>query len=256
MFMAFMEIKLRSKVLGLCTAVNVILPEHRTDGRNLKVLWLLHGLSDDNTAWCRNTSIERYVENKNICVIMPAVDRSFYSDMVYGNRYYSYISAELPKMMKSMLPISMKKEDNFVAGLSMGGYGAFKLALNQPERFEAAASLSGALDIFNIYKASQGQDDIIVNLMRLIHGDEVKIEGTPNDLRHMAALRKEEGNLPNLYICCGKNDFLYESNLMYLEYLKSLGIDVVYEEEEGYAHTWDYWDLKIQRILEWMGLNS
>ena len=82
------------------------------DGGKLKVLWLLHGLSDDNTAWCRNTSIERYVENKNICVIMPAVDRSFYSDMAYGNKYYSYISAELPKMMKSMLPISMKKEDN------------------------------------------------------------------------------------------------------------------------------------------------
>ena len=96
-FMAFMEIKLRSKVLGLCTGVNVILPEHRLDDSPLKVLWLLHGLSDDNTAWCRNTSIERYVENKNICVIMPAVDRSFYSDMVYGNKYYSYISAELPK---------------------------------------------------------------------------------------------------------------------------------------------------------------
>ena len=157
-------------------------------------------------------------------------------------------------MMKSMLPISMEKEDNYVAGLSMGGYGAFKLALNQPDRFTAVASLSGTLDLYNIYKDAQDQEDMIGKIMRLIYGNEVNFEGTLNDLRHMVAVRNKEGNLPKLYICCGKDDFLYKSNIDYLEYLKSLGIDATYEEEEGYAHSWEYWDLKIKRILEWMGL--
>ena len=73
----------------------------------------------------------------------------------------------------------------------------------------------------------------------------------------MAALRKMEGDIPKLYICCGKNDFLYESNLMYLDYPQIAGHRCsIRGRREGYAHTWDYWDLKIQHILEWMGLNN
>ena len=252
--MAFMEIKLRSEILGLCTAVNVILPEKRQDGKPLKVLWLLHGFSDNHTAWCRQTSIERYVSGKNLCVIMPAVDLSFYTDMVYGNSYYTYVSKELPEIALKMLPISGKKEDNYIAGLSMGGYGTFKLALNQPERFAAAASLSGALDMQMIYDADSQHEESFIRQAGLIFGGQEKFAGSMNDLKHMAQLRKDDPELPRLYMCCGKDDFLYEVNQGYLSHLKKLGIPVTYEEEEGYAHTWEYWDIKIQRVLEWMGL--
>ena len=252
--MAFMEIKLRSETLGLCTAVNVLLPENRQSEKPLKVLWLLHGFSDDHTAWCRQTGIERYVSDKDLCVIMPAVDRSFYTDMAYGNNYYAYVSKELSEIMQQMLPISDKKEDTFVAGLSMGGYGTFKLALNQPERFAAAASLSGAADLQAIYEDDAQHDEGFIHQADLIFGGQDKFLGSMNDLRHMAEKRKDDPLLPKLYMCCGTDDFLYEANQSYLAHLKGLGIPVTYEQEAGYGHVWEYWDLKIQRVLEWMGL--
>ncbi len=110
-------------------------------------LYLLHGLSDDDSIWLRRTSIERYVADLGIAVVMPQVHRSFYTDMAEGGRYWTFISEELPTLARSFFPLSHQREDNFVAGLSMGGYGAFKLALRKPEQYAAAASLSGALDM-------------------------------------------------------------------------------------------------------------
>ena len=252
--MAFMEIKLYSVTLGLATAVDVLLPERRQARTPLKVLWLLHGFSGDHSVWCRQTGIERYVSGKDLCVIMPAVDRSFYADMAYGNNYYTYVSEELPQMMLNMLPISSKKEDNYIAGLSMGGYGTFKLALNQPERFAAAASLSGSVDIQALFENDSQLDDNIIRQFDLIFGGQDKFRYSMNDLRHMAELRKEDTELPRLYMCCGKDDSLYEVNQRYLTHLEKLGIPVTYEEEDGYGHVWEYWDKKIQRVLDWMGL--
>ena len=254
--MALLDIKFYSQTLGMCVSVNVIMPERREKGEKHKVLWLLHGYSDDHTAWCRNTSIERYAQGKNLCVIMPDIDLSFYTDMVYGNKYYTYISKELPEVLSGMLPISTKKEDNFIAGLSMGGYGTFKLALNQPERFAAAASLSGALDLQAIYESDNMHDENILRQANLVFGGTDKVPGSMNDLRHMADSKKDDPMLPRLYICCGTDDFLYEVNKSYLAHLNELGVPVTYEEEEGYGHVWEYWDLKIQRVLEWMGLTA
>jgi len=252
--MALLDVKFTSEALGLSVSVNVIMPQKRKSDEKFKVLWLLHGYSDDHSGWCRQTSIERYVEGKNLCVIMPAVDLSYYADMAYGNNYFTYVSEELPKVMANMLPISTKKEDNYIAGLSMGGYGAFKLALNQPERFEAAASLSGALDMQAIHENIYQNDERFKYQAKLTFGSLEKFIGSESDIKHMAEIGIKEGNISKLYMCCGTEDFLYEINQGYLKHLKSLNIPVTYEEEKGYGHTWDYWDLKIQRVLEWMGL--
>lgn len=96
-------------------------------------LYLLHGLSDDDSIWLRRTSIERYVAQMGIAVVMPQVHRSFYTDMAAGGQYWTFISEELPALARSFFPLSAKREDNFVAGLSMGGYGALKLGLRKPE---------------------------------------------------------------------------------------------------------------------------
>lgn len=154
--MAFIECNFFSDVLGMSSTMNVIIPENRKNRIGIKtkaeqdeypVLYLLHGLSDDHTAWMRRTSIERYANKYGLAVIMPNVHRSFYTDMVFGNNYFTFISQELPEIAEKLFPLSTKRKNTFVAGLSMGGYGAFKLALNQPERLAAAASLSGALNI-------------------------------------------------------------------------------------------------------------
>ena len=107
----------------------------------------LHGHADDHTSWQRFTSIERYAEGLNLAVVMPAVHLSFYNDMAHGGKYWQFISEEVPAVVRDLFPLSSERKDNFVAGLSMGGYGAYKLASTYPERFAAAASLSGALDI-------------------------------------------------------------------------------------------------------------
>jgi S-formylglutathione hydrolase FrmB len=179
---------------------------------------------------------------------MPAVNLSYYCDMHYGYDYLTYITKELPEVFSKMFNLSRKKEDNYVAGLSMGGYGAFKVALNYPDNYCMAASLSGNLDI--ISRIDEYEDKLI----KLVFGSKEEFLGSENDLRHIAKLRKEENKLPKLYMCCGTEDFLYQNNHDFLAYLNSIDVPVTYEEDKEYAHEWKYWDLKIQRALEWMGL--
>jgi enterochelin esterase-like enzyme len=141
------EVKFHSEVLDLRNTMHVLLPQRTMAERQSKrapkyrVLYLLHGHSDDHTAWQRWTSIERYVEGLNLAVVMPAGYLSFYTDMAYGPRYGQFISEEVPAVVHDLFPLSSEREDTFVAGLSMGGYGAFKLALTYPERFAAAAKM-------------------------------------------------------------------------------------------------------------------
>src|SRR5438105_6350898 len=153
--MSFLDFQFFSEALGLTCAAHVILPQATTQqigmagGRTREkypTLYLLHGLSDDHTIWTRRTSIERYAAERNLAVVMPAVGRSFYQDTAGGARCWTFLSEELPAMMRSFFPLSEKRADNFAAGLSMGGYGALRLALTHPEKFAAVASFSGALD--------------------------------------------------------------------------------------------------------------
>ena len=102
---------------------------------------------------------ERYVEGLNLAVIMPAVQNSFYTDMVHGGKFLTFLTEELPAMLHDLFPLSTERADTFVAGLSMGGYGAFKLALTRPDLYAAAASLSGALDIREVVKGHGDPND-------------------------------------------------------------------------------------------------
>lgn len=152
MAMALMRCEFDSEALGMSTSMTVILPQPdpaRPEPADAgpPVLYLLHGLSDDDTAWTRQTSVERYVSALGLAVVMPQAGRSFYADEKHGNRYWTFLTEELPRVCRSFFRLSDRREDTFVAGLSMGGYGAVKWALRQPERFAAAASLSGALNV-------------------------------------------------------------------------------------------------------------
>ncbi|MGG1877306.1 alpha/beta hydrolase family protein [Paenibacillus cisolokensis] len=260
--MALIECRFFSEVLGLSTSMTVILPqqtatqigmEGRVRAERHPVLYLLHGLSDDDSIWLRRTSIERYVAQMGIAVVMPQVHRSFYTDMEYGGKYWTFISEELPALARSFFPLSHEREDNFVAGLSMGGYGAFKLALRRPDAFAAAASLSGALDMAGALRnpyAPERQFDF-----KLIYGEQ-DITGTENDLLHLVKeLDRSEGPKPKLYQCCGTEDFLYESNQNFKQVCEETSLDYTYEEGPG-SHEWGYWDAKIQDVLKWLPLRS
>ncbi len=246
--MAFIQCDFFSRVLGLSTSMNVILPE--SGQKNVPTLYLLHGLSDDHTIWMRRTSIERYAAAYELAVVMPAVHRSFYTDMANGYRYWTFISEEVPRIAQSLFPLSTQREHNFAAGLSMGGYGAFKLALRCPDKFAAGASLSGALDI--VGRLDEVPDDSLRREFKFIFGDDENTRGSENDLFHLASnLVRSGGPIPMLYQCCGTEDFLYEGNRRFLDHCRSIGLDITYEEEPG-EHEWGYWDKKIQRVLEWL----
>src|SRR5687767_12589242 len=146
--MAFFDCHFFSDTLAMTVSAHVLIPQESTRQIGLEsgparssypALYLLHGLSDDHTIWLRRTSIERYAAAKNLAVIMPAVARSFYQDMVSGPKYWTFVSEELPALIEQFFPISPEREDRFAAGLSMGGYGAFRLGLLKPERYSAVA---------------------------------------------------------------------------------------------------------------------
>jgi len=255
--MALFQCSFYSDALKICTSMNVILPQKAqtqigmasTAAEDPAVLYLLHGLSDDHTIWLRRTSVERYAACYPLAVVMPAVNRSFYTDMAHGGAaYWTFISEELPQIVQSFFKVSNDRKKTFVAGLSMGGYGAFKLALTHPGRYAAAASLSGCLDINTIAaeRKATGQTEY-----EDIFGPLDKLPGSDNDLLALAGrfLKTEE---TKFYQCCGTGDFLYPENLTFRNRAKKLNL--TYEEHPGEVHEWGYWDRQIQRVLEWLPL--
>lgn len=260
--MALLEMKFFSHVLGMSTAMNIILPESTFQQKidytrpfKFQTLFLLHGGTDDHSAWARQTAIERYAQEHMIAVVMPAADLSYYTNMVHGRNYWTFISEEVPLIARRYFPLSDKREDNFVAGLSMGGYGSFKWALKKPEMFMAAASFSGALDMPNLLKNLHPElQPIRKKIFDEIFGDYSKIANDEEDLLFIATRAKEtKTSLPLLYQCCGTEDFTYELNTHFRDHAKNLGMELHYEEGPG-GHNWSYWDVSIQKALEWFPL--
>jgi putative tributyrin esterase len=251
-----------SEVLGISTSMCVILPQNTRSqigmsGSEKKekypTLYLLHVLSDDHTIWQRRTSIERYVSDMGIAVVMPNVGRSFYTDMKHGYNYFTFISEELPEIARQFFPLSDKREDNFAAGLSMGGYGAFKLALRCPNKYAAAASLSGAVDMAIRVKSNEIQD---TTELENIFGNLNSIKNSENDLFYLAKnVSASNGPKPKLYQCCGTEDFLYEDNIKFKNFIEKTNLDYTYEEGPG-VHEWKYWDDQIQKVLKWLPVSK
>ena len=144
--MALITVNFRSTVLSQETAVNIVLPEGCAE-EDIPTVYLLHGMHGDHTSWCRKSNIERYAAERRLAIVMPDGENGFYTDMKYGKKHYTFVSEELVNYTRKVFRLSRRRERTFVAGLSMGGYGAFRLALTKPEQYSAAASLSGCLDI-------------------------------------------------------------------------------------------------------------
>ena len=257
--MAFLQLQFHSDALMVQVSVNVILPERastmigmQAKGESTyKTLYLLHGLSDDHSIWMRRTAIERYASEYNIAVVMPAVGRSWYTDTVGGEKYLTFVSKELPDKCQSFFKgMSARPEDNMVAGLSMGGYGALKCALTHPDRFSMCASLSGSLDI-----AALGRIGLLQEWRCIFDHDlqtPEQLAGTEHDLFYLASRAKEQGiAFPKMYIWCGTEDGLLDSNHRFSAHLDALGVEHQYETSEG-NHSWKYWDMHIQSALAYL----
>ncbi|MFF5174487.1 alpha/beta hydrolase [Micromonospora sp. NPDC000089] len=257
--MALMRTDFYSEALGLNTSMTVLLPQRTSSQIGMSgadadgdppVLYLLHGLTDDDTIWLRRTAIERYVAPLGLAVVMPQAGRSFYTDEAHGNRYWTFLSEELPQLCRSFFRLSERREDTFVAGLSMGGYGAVKWALRDPGRFAAAASLSGALDVVHRrHHPARPVDPAVWHTV----WDDRPVSGTDDDT--VALVRRAGGDTPPLYVACGTEDFLYDDNLRFVEAARGQGVPVTADFSPG-DHDWAYWDAKIQDVLAWLPLRT
>ena len=253
--MAFITLNYYSEALGMQTQVDVLIPQKETEGEigienragdgKYKCLYLLHGCSDDQTIWMRRTSIERYASKYGIAVVMPFAARSYYSDMKLGENYYQFIAKELPLTIQEFFNVSGKREDNYVCGLSMGGYGALKTGLRECSYFCKAAGLSAVTSF-------EGRYDW--RILKNVFGDPVVIPDE-DDLGKLADKQANNPDKPAIFIGCGTEDSLYKENLKFCEKLNKLGYDVTYRESSG-NHSWDFWDEYIQHAIKWLNLKN
>ncbi len=251
--MALLRCDFFSEALEMGTSMTVLLPQAGEEqvgvtgspvaaGDGFPVLYLLHGLSDDSSAWLRYSSVERYVAPLGLAVVMPQVHRSFYADEAHGGRYWTFLSEELPEVVGSFFRVSPHRADTFVAGLSMGGYGALKWALRRPDRFAAAASLSGALDVAALSREPWRQE-----LFERVFDGPV---GPDDDLFTLLAGADPDA-LPALHLGCGTEDHLLGSTVRFADAATAAGVDVHVDLRPG-GHEWQVWDRMLPDVLAWL----
>lgn len=260
--MAYGTVTFFSNVLGQDVSADYLLPDTRRryrqwrdwEDKKLPVIWVLHGNGDGNNAWIRKSTIELYARLSDVAVIMPNCQRECYTDSVRGLDYFTFVSEELPIVMRNYFPLSKKREDNFIMGNSMGGYGALKCALTYPERYGAVASFSGALDY---REALKGNDMIFGKNAPQIFGSLEAYEGSGNDLYALLekVSKKEDGRKLRVYQCCGQQDFLYQTNIQFKEAIEKTDLDYTYHEGPG-GHDWFYWNPEIANVFDFFGFKE
>jgi putative tributyrin esterase len=244
--MAFCELHYFSEALGKQTNANVILPEGAQQSGPFPVFYLLHGLSDDYSIWMRRTSIERYVQHLPLIVVMPDGGRGFYCDAEQGYAHETALIKDLIGYVDRMFHTRAERDGRCIGGLSMGGYGALKLALKFPGVFCSGVSHSGAANFGHARRRDDlPDDDPHVAEFRRILGD--NSTGGPNDLYALAE-RCDRSQLPALRIDCGTEDFLLQSNRDLHAHLERIGIPHEYAEYPG-GHSWNYWDERVREAI-------
>lgn len=279
--MAVLKMNFLSKYLGMQTNITAIIPSfsHRgfvenwpdtyQPGVKFQTIYLLHGGAGDDSDYINLTSIVRYADENQVAVVMPAAYNHFYTDDPQGPRYWKYVSKEVPALCQAYFPLSAAPEDNFVAGLSMGGYGAMKMGIMECQRFAAVLCMSG--NAFNpdtiqdfekkfsrvIPSGSAADPDMMPRIsLRSMFGDLAQYKGSPHDTWLQARLNVEAGlRLPKFFFTVGDQDFALEGVEQSYHYLTSLGYETFYELVPGYAHEWDFWDLSLRKALySWLPL--
>lgn len=269
--MALMHLNFESMYLQGNTDVNIILPDRERssspkdfygNGKKYKVLWLLHGTFGDYTDWIRKSNVELYACEKNLIVVMPSglnADYANWPSFGMGYHMYDYLTEELMPLVYNWFPASDKKEDNYIAGLSMGGFGTCIYALNHPEKFAAACAMSGCPIEMTDENTARNRGMFShrrANQLANCGGLEGYLASEQNTWRIIKE-KVNDPNLPRLYFTCGtKDELLYESYKRFEKYAHEIGLQAKFEETEGYAHEWRFWDLSLQKALDFFDLEE
>lgn len=198
------------------------------------VLYLLHGLGNDHSDWTSYTNVELFAEEQSMAVVMISAENKFYRKNADGDDFFHFLSEEVPAFIKGMFPVSNRPEDTYIAGLSMGGYGAMIHGLNHPERFAAIGAFSAAI----------GTED---------EQEKNKLQDGPFDPYGLIRKNVAEGKkIPPIYFSCGMQDMLWEKVCHYEKFMEENGVDVTWVPVDGFRHEWRFWNLQIEKFLEWI----
>lgn len=256
--MALLQVNFVSDSLKRTVPIQVILPVDKPSTPPYKTLYLLHGVYGNYTDWVAGTNIQRLAEERDLAVVMPSGDNAFYLDQpMTNNNYGTFIGNELIEMTRKIFPLSRKREDTFIAGLSMGGYGALRNSLKYHQTFSHIAALSSAV---YIYESPMSTGDNVEffetkEYMEQIFGDLKKVnKSDKNPVWIAGQLAEQHLAVPDIYLACGKDDALLPNNQRLYKELTDLNIPVSYTEDEG-AHEWDFWNRYIKKVLDWLPLN-
>ncbi len=258
--MALIQVNFVSSCLKRTVPLQVILPVDKIfedssesmEPKPFKTLYLLHGLLGNYTDWVANTRILQWAEAKNLAVIMPSGDNSFYVDQqIPNNNYGEFIGKELVDITRRMFPLSHQRKDTFIAGLSMGGYGAIRNGLVYAETFSHIAGLSSAVHFFETPESAEslmGEESVFGDLSSALLTDQ-------NPRIALSRLKERNALLPRIYMSCGLQDSLLYANRTLKAHFLENGIDLTYEEAPG-SHNWDFWNDQIQKVLHWLPLEE
>jgi len=278
--MALNKITYFSEALQMRMGVSVIIPESnwgsslsdRPVGYRYPTLWLLSGGGYDYTDWVRYSAIELFASKAGIAVVMPSAFYSGYMDTIHGDyKYWTQISEELPTFLRSILPLSETKEDNFVAGFSMGGYGAFKWAMQNPEMFTSCGVFSGPIGFISKEKVVFGpghENDIglreteeeptpfFFHTMVASFGSMSAVRNTINDnIYQLEKNLKNKTELPQFYIATGVEDAIAEQNYKNADVMHQMGLEFDDIRDHG-RHDWDYCNLHVEKFIKWIPLKN
>lgn len=261
--MALVTVNFESKCLNRYVTYRAIIPtehssnQNQKDSKPFKTLYLLHGMFGNCEDWVTETRVKRLAEANRLAVVMPSGDNSFYVDHVKRHDYYGeFIGHELVEHSRSMFHLSHKREDTFIAGLSMGGYGAVRNGLKYHETFSHIAAFSSAFILNEAVNAPEEHEVFFrtKSYFESVFGNTDELIGSDNDYKALITnLKEQKVALPKIYLACGTEDYLLENNRDYRDFLIQQGIDFTYIESPG-AHDWDFWDEYIQKIMHWLPL--
>lgn len=247
-----------SQVLGIDTGISVVTPSHLDSKKPYRIAYLLHGLYANHQMWTDYTLLPHYAEEGNTIYIMPDMGRSFYTDMKYGGRYYTYLTEELPEICRHLFRISSSRENTIIMGGSMGGFGALKCALNKPEQYGICCAFSSGFLFFNellteikLHGMSQEYKTHFGPQMEqdftLIFGETLELL-PENDLLALASKAAGSGLFPDLYLTCGTEDILYPDHLSFTKELSNRQIPYAFESWKG-GHDYGYFSQALQKAI-------
>ncbi len=262
--MSLFQVDFYSKALARSTGFTAVIPNDAqpfmTEGnecyqRNTKVLFLLHGYSGSSKDWLLGARVTDFSNKYNLAIVMPTGENSFYLDgKGTGRAYGQFVGQELVDYVRSTFGLSSDKEDTYIGGLSMGGFGAIHTGLAYPNTFGKIMALSSALIIHKVANLEEGFQDTIADYdyYTSVFGDLSKLEQSMNNPEVLIRKLKEDKQaIPSLYMACGTEDFLIEENRAFHQFLLKENVPVTYIESPG-VHDWVFWSRYLEPSIQWM----